>query len=63
MPDSLRIRGGDFQERLGGSARATGVLLPFVKGADAHADELGELGLAESHGAADGHGIGIAEGG
>ena len=56
----MRISSGDFQERLGGSARAAGVLLPFVKVADAHADKLGKLGLAETHGAADGGGIGIA---
>ena len=33
------------------------MLLPFVKGADADADELGELGLAEAHGRADGGGV------
>ena len=52
--------GGDFQESPGGSARTAGVLLPFVQGADAHADELGELALAEAHGAADGDRIWIA---
>ncbi len=59
LPDSVGIGGGDSQEGLGGSAWTAGVLLPFVEGADAHANELGELGLAEAHGTADGDGIGI----
>ncbi len=37
------------------------MLLPFVQGADAHTDELGELGLAESHSIPDGTRIGIGD--
>ena len=59
LADGVGMGGGDFQESFGGSARDTDVLLPFVKSADTDADELGELGLAEAHGAADGNGIGI----
>lgn len=59
LADGVGIGGGDFQESLGGSARDGSVLLPFVKGTDAHADESGELGLAEAHGRTDGGGIGI----
>lgn len=49
LTDGVRIGGGNLEESLGGSARAAGALLPFVEGADAHADELGELGLTKDY--------------
>jgi hypothetical protein len=60
LANGMGIGGGDFQEGLGGSARAAGVLFPFVEGADAHADELGKSGLADAHGIADSRRVGIA---
>ena len=54
MTDCLRIRGGDFKQGFGGTAWTTGMLFPFVKGADTHGEQPGKFRLGKPHGFASG---------
>ena len=53
LADGVRMGGGNFQECLGGTARAAGVLLPFVQRLGTDAEGLCELHLGQAKGSAD----------
>ena len=57
MTDCMRIGGGDFKQGFGGTAWTTGVLFPFVKGADTHGKQTGKFRLGQPHGFADDGGV------